>query len=80
MTEPATDIDAYLADVPEAHRQALQQLRVEIRKAVPEATEAISYKIPTLKYRGRGAAVLRIAQRSLQPLSGHRCDARGRWR
>ena len=46
MTEPANDIDAYLADVPEAHRQTLQRLRVEIRKAVPEATEAISYKIP----------------------------------
>ncbi|MCD6022912.1 MAG: hypothetical protein K0R20_2622 [Actinomycetia bacterium] len=36
MTEPANDIDAYLADVPDAHRQVLQQLRVEIRKPSPK--------------------------------------------
>jgi uncharacterized protein YdhG (YjbR/CyaY superfamily) len=47
------DIDAYLADVPDAHREVLQRLRAQIRKAVPEATETISYKIPTFKYHGR---------------------------
>jgi len=53
MTEQATDIDAYLANVPEAHREVLQRLRAQIREAVPEAAETISYKIPTFKYRGR---------------------------
>ncbi len=31
----------------------LEKLRVQIRKAVPEATETISYRIPTFKYRGK---------------------------
>jgi uncharacterized protein YdhG (YjbR/CyaY superfamily) len=53
VAEPADDIDAYLAGVPEAHRQVLEGLRVQIRKAAPEATETISYKIPTFKYWGR---------------------------
>ena len=51
--EAAPDIDAYLADVPEAHREVLQRLRAQIREAVPEAVETISYKIPTFKYRRR---------------------------
>lgn len=49
----ANDIDAYLAEVPEAHGRILRQLRRQIQKAVPEATETISYKIPTFKYRGK---------------------------
>jgi uncharacterized protein YdhG (YjbR/CyaY superfamily) len=53
VTEPAPDIDAYLAAVPDQHREVLEPLRAQIRKADPEATETISYKIPTFKYRGR---------------------------
>jgi uncharacterized protein YdhG (YjbR/CyaY superfamily) len=79
VTEPANDIDAYLADVPDAHRQVLQQLRVEIRKAVPEATEVISYKIPTLKYGGR--ALLYFASHkdhcSLYPVTDAMLEAGG---
>ena len=46
-------VDKYLAGVPEPARSTLNKMRVTIRSAVPaEATEAISYQIPTFKYKG----------------------------
>jgi uncharacterized protein YdhG (YjbR/CyaY superfamily) len=50
---PVTSVDDYLAGVSEPSRTALQRLRETIRAMVPEATEAISYQIPTVKLRGR---------------------------
>ena len=50
----ATTIDDYLAHVPtEVQRAALQLLRNQIRAAVPDATEAISYGRPAFKLDGR---------------------------
>lgn len=47
------DIDEYLAGVPEAARSNLKKMRTAIRSAVPpEASEAISYRIPAVKYKG----------------------------
>ena len=47
------DIDEYLAGVPEPARGTLNKVRAAIRAAVPpEATEAITYRIPTFKYKG----------------------------
>jgi len=46
-------IDDYLADVPEDERAALEKLRKAIKAAAPEATETISYQIPTFKHQGR---------------------------
>ena len=47
------DVDEYLALVPEPARGTLNQLRAVIRSAVPaEATEAISYRMPTFRYKG----------------------------
>ena len=47
------DIDEYLAGVPEPARSTLNRIRATIRSvAPPEATEAISYGIPTFKYKG----------------------------
>lgn len=47
------DVDAYLAGVPEPARSTLNRIRAVIRSAVPaEATEAISYGMPTFKYKG----------------------------
>lgn len=47
------DIDEYLAGVPEPARTTLETLRAVIRSVVPpEATETISYQIPTFKYKG----------------------------
>jgi uncharacterized protein YdhG (YjbR/CyaY superfamily) len=46
-------VEEYLAGVPEPARSTLQKVRATIRAAVPtEATEAISYGIPTFKYQG----------------------------
>src|SRR5271169_960817 len=50
---PPKDIDEYLAGVPEPARTTLNKVRAVIRAAVPpEATEAISYRMPTFKYKG----------------------------
>jgi uncharacterized protein YdhG (YjbR/CyaY superfamily) len=46
-------IDEYLGGVPEPGRSTLEQIRAVIRSVVPpEATEAISYRIPAFKYKG----------------------------
>ncbi len=46
-------MDAYLAAVPEPARSTLNKIRATIRSVVPaEATEGISYGIPTFKYNG----------------------------
>ncbi len=47
------NVDEYLAGVPEPARSTLNWVRAAIRSAVPpEATEAISYRIPPFKYKG----------------------------
>jgi uncharacterized protein YdhG (YjbR/CyaY superfamily) len=49
----AKNIDEYLAGVPEPARGTLNRIRAAIRSAAPpEATEAISYGMPTFKYKG----------------------------
>ena len=52
MRAPAEDVDSYLAAVPEADRQALEELRLVIKAAAPLATETISYGMPTFKHMG----------------------------
>src|ERR1700736_5431026 len=47
------NVDEYLAGLPEPARPTLNKIRAMIRSGVPpEATEAISYGIPTFKYKG----------------------------
>jgi uncharacterized protein YdhG (YjbR/CyaY superfamily) len=47
------NIDEYFAGVPEPARSTLNKMRAAIRSAVPpEATEAISYRIPAFKHKG----------------------------
>ena len=47
------EVDAYLARVPEPARSTLEKMRTMIRAAAPkEATEVISYKIPSFQYKG----------------------------
>jgi uncharacterized protein YdhG (YjbR/CyaY superfamily) len=49
----SNSVDEYLAGVPEPARTILQKVRAVIRSvAPPEATEGISYGIPTFKYKG----------------------------
>lgn len=46
-------VDEYLAGVPEPARTTLSKVRAVIRSVVPvEATEVISYGVPTFKYNG----------------------------
>src|SRR5437879_4024222 len=50
---PPKNVDEYFAGVPEPARGTLNKMRAAIRSAVPpEATEGISYGIPTFKYKG----------------------------
>jgi uncharacterized protein YdhG (YjbR/CyaY superfamily) len=68
---PPKDIDDYLAAVPEPARITLEKLRATIRSAAPaEATEAISYRIPTFKYKGSLLAFAAFSKHcSLFPMS-----------
>lgn len=54
MAEPSTsaEVDAVLAALPDAQRAALEDLRDVLHRLVPDATEAISFGVPTLVYRG----------------------------
>ena len=49
--QPIT-IDAYIAGFPEETQLILQKVRKTIREAAPDATEAISYGMPTFKLNG----------------------------
>jgi uncharacterized protein YdhG (YjbR/CyaY superfamily) len=68
---PPKDIGEYLAAVPEPARITLEKLRATIRSAAPaEATEAISYRIPTFKYKGSLLAFAAFSKHcSLFPMS-----------
>jgi uncharacterized protein YdhG (YjbR/CyaY superfamily) len=52
MAGPAT-VEDYLATLPEEPRAALEDLRKTIRAAAPQATETISYQMPTFRDQGR---------------------------
>lgn len=47
-----TVIDEYLKDIDEDKKLELERIRIIAKKVVPEAEEAISYGMPTLKYQG----------------------------
>ena len=49
----AGSIDEYIAGFPADTQKALQEMRALIRAAAPEATESISYAIPTFDLNGR---------------------------
>ena len=56
MADPnvsAAEVEAFLAELPDAQRAALASLRATIRSVVPTATEGISYGIPTFRFDGR---------------------------
>ena len=52
-TTGARDVDDYLSRLPDEPRAALEKLRQTIKSFVPDATEVISYQIPTFKYQDR---------------------------
>jgi uncharacterized protein YdhG (YjbR/CyaY superfamily) len=49
----AGSIDDYIAGFPPQTRRALQEMRALIRASAPEATETISYAVPTFDLNGR---------------------------
>jgi len=49
----ASDIDAYIAEFPAETQRVLQKMRELIRANAPDATETISYAIPTFDLNGR---------------------------
>lgn len=51
MDHPTT-IDAYIAGFPAEEQQILQKIRRIIAEVVPNATETISYGVPTIKLQG----------------------------
>jgi uncharacterized protein YdhG (YjbR/CyaY superfamily) len=72
-----TSVDEYIATHPDEVQAVLQRVRGAIRKALPDAEEAISYQIPT--YRLHGGAVLYFAgwkrHYSLYPTTDHLVEA-----
>ena len=46
-TPEVTTVDQYIQAQPDRVRRLLTELRGTIRKAAPEATEKISYRVPT---------------------------------
>ena len=49
----STTVSGYLSSVPREQRAALEKLRSTIKSIFPDATEGISYDIPTFKLNGR---------------------------
>ncbi|WP_405217493.1 iron chaperone [Agrococcus sp. Ld7] len=70
MSETAT-IDGYLASVDSACRAELQRIRVLVAELVPGVEESISYRMPTLTYKGRALVYFTASKRhmSLYPSS-----------
>jgi uncharacterized protein YdhG (YjbR/CyaY superfamily) len=52
MNNNAEEVDSYLAAQPENIKIILEKIRDIIQKAVPEATELISYQMPAFKFHG----------------------------
>ena len=52
MAQQHASIDAYLSTFPPEVQAKLEELRQTIRAAAPDATETISYNIPTFKQAG----------------------------
>ena len=48
----ANSIDEYIADFPRETQKVLQEVRALIRASAPDATETISYAIPTFDFNG----------------------------
>ena len=50
---PAKSVDAFIKASPKQTRAKLRQLRQIVRAMAPMAIEAISYKMPVYKYKGK---------------------------
>src|SRR5262249_26805572 len=71
MVKAPASVEDYLAALPDDQRAALESLRATIRGFVPDATETITYGIPTFRAGGRGLVAYGAFKRhlSLFPMS-----------
>jgi uncharacterized protein YdhG (YjbR/CyaY superfamily) len=53
MRSSAKTVDEYIAGFPDQTRAVLQEMRAVITAAAPDATETMSYAIPTFDLNGR---------------------------
>lgn len=53
MAKRFKTMDEYIKTFPEDVQDILEKMRQTIQKAAPEATEAISYQMPTFKLNGK---------------------------
>jgi uncharacterized protein YdhG (YjbR/CyaY superfamily) len=49
---PVENIDDYIASCPQNRQQLLQEVRLTIQQAAPQAGEAIKYGMPTFTFNG----------------------------
>ena len=70
--KPPATVDEYLAITPEPARGTLIRMREAIHAALPQAAEAITYQMPTFKYRGHSIVAIAAFKKhcSLFPMSG----------
>jgi uncharacterized protein YdhG (YjbR/CyaY superfamily) len=52
MRSTANSVDEYIAEFPPETQKALEEVRAVIKASAPEATETISYAIPTFDLNG----------------------------
>jgi uncharacterized protein YdhG (YjbR/CyaY superfamily) len=67
-----SQVDDYLAGVPEPQRSTLQQVRATLVELLPEAEQGIAYGVPCFKVGGKGVAGLAgyATHCSYLPMSG----------
>ena len=53
ITAEPIDVNGYIAGFPKETQAILEQVRVTIKKAAPDAEETISYAMPTFTLKGR---------------------------
>ena len=72
-----SDVDSYLAEVPEPGRGTLEELRRAILAVIPDAEQCISYGMPAFKVQGKTVAGFAAFKNHLSylPHSGSVLDA-----
>src|SRR5438270_6975722 len=53
MRSTASSIDEYIAEFPPESQRVLKEMRALVRASAPDATETISYAIPTFDLNGK---------------------------
>ncbi|WP_371030121.1 iron chaperone [Pseudoclavibacter sp. JSM 162008] len=65
MAETASSIDEYLEALSPEYRAELERIRSIVKRMVPEAEEKISYRMPTLAYKGRALVYFTASKKHL---------------